>query len=83
MLPNIQPCKQATTKILEVHSENGIVQVPGITCLVSPKKTKFDTSFSFICTLSDQTPSFNEMNHTVKVFRIRQIKHCPCHIFLF
>lgn len=38
MLPNIQPCKQATTKILEVHSENGTVQVPGITCLVSPKK---------------------------------------------
>ena len=31
MLPKIQPSKGAATKILEVCSENGTVQIPGIT----------------------------------------------------
>lgn len=44
----------------------------------SIEKWKFDPSIScFICTSSDQKSSCNEMNYTVKVFRIRQTECCP------
>lgn len=81
MLPKIHPRKGATTKILKVCSESGTVQVPGIT-LDSQEIKIWSVDWLFYCIFSvDQKSFFNEMNYTVKVFRIGMTEHYP-HTFI-